>query len=261
MGELRVQVLRELHATPLGGHFGRDKTLALVRSSVWWSGLPTAVEEFVQTCPTCQRVKADHLPPAGLIFPLPVPTRRWGSISLDFLELPTARSGHDLLQVHINLLTGRVWLIPTFKTATAETAARNFVSSVFHDVGVPDVLVSDRDTRFTSAFWTWYMPPWAPLWCSARPITATPRARWSASMVSSPTSCAPSPTRVATTGQFSCRWSNSPSIIRRRLSAPATLPSMPTAASTPAARSPRPRRPTPQDRWATARRLLTSWCA
>ena len=25
--------------------------------------------------------------------------------------------------------------------------------SVFRDVGLPDVLVSDRDTRFTSAFW------------------------------------------------------------------------------------------------------------
>ncbi|MFN9944494.1 MAG: hypothetical protein ACK56I_34005, partial [bacterium] len=78
----------------------------------------------MRTCPTCQRVKADHLPPAGLLYPLPVPTRRGGSISLDFLELPAARSGHDFLQVHIDLLTGRVWLVPTFKTATAEIAAR-----------------------------------------------------------------------------------------------------------------------------------------
>ena len=153
-GGLRTLVLRELHATPLGGHFGRDKTLALARRSVWWPGLSVAVEEYVRTCPTCQRVKADHLPPAGLLFPLPVPTRRGGCISLDFLELPVARSGHDFLQVHIDLLTGRVWLVPTFKTATAETAARNFVASVFRDVGLPDVLVSDRDTRFTSAFWT-----------------------------------------------------------------------------------------------------------
>ncbi len=47
-----------------------------------------------------------------------------------------------------------MWLVPTFKTATAETAARNFVVSVFRDVGLPDLLVLDRDTRFTSAFWT-----------------------------------------------------------------------------------------------------------
>ena len=33
------------------------------------------------------------------------------------------------LQVHIDNLTGRVWLVPTIKTATAETAARSFVAS------------------------------------------------------------------------------------------------------------------------------------
>jgi hypothetical protein len=118
------------------------------------AGLPADVKTYVQSCPTCQRVKADHLRPAGLLFLLPVPTRRGGCISLDFLELPPARSGHDFLQVHIDLLTGSVWLVPTFKTATSATAARTFVSSVFRDVGLPDVLVSDRDTRFTSAFWT-----------------------------------------------------------------------------------------------------------
>jgi len=60
-GELRAQVLRELHATPLGGHFGRDKTLALARRLVWWPGLSAAVEEYVRTCPTCQRV-SPHSP-------------------------------------------------------------------------------------------------------------------------------------------------------------------------------------------------------
>ena len=107
-GGLRLQALQELHSTPSGGHFGRDKTFALARRSVWWPGLSAAVEEYIRTCPTCQRVKADHLPPAGLLSPLPVPTRRGRCISLDFIELPTApsRSGHDFLQGHIDLLTG-----------------------------------------------------------------------------------------------------------------------------------------------------------
>ncbi len=74
---------------------------------------------------------------------------------MDFLELPVARSGHDFLQVHIDLLPGRVWLVPTFMTATPETAARKHVGSVFTDVGLPDGLVSDRDTRSTSAFRVW----------------------------------------------------------------------------------------------------------
>jgi hypothetical protein len=56
--------------------------------------------------------------------------------------------------VHIDLLTGRVWLVPTFKATTSATAARSFVALAFRNVGLPDVLVSDRDMRFTSAFWT-----------------------------------------------------------------------------------------------------------
>ena len=109
----------------------------------------------MRTCPACQRVKADQLPPAGLLYPLPAPTLRGGCFSLDLLELPVAR-GHDFLQVHIrvDLMTGRVWLVPTFEPATAQTEARNLVASVLRDLGLPDVLVSDRDTRFTSAFWT-----------------------------------------------------------------------------------------------------------
>ena len=75
-------------------------------------------------------------------------------IGLDFLEMPIAQSGHDFLQVHIDFLTGRVWLVPTFKSVTSSAAATNFMSSVFRDVGLPDTLVSDRDTRFTSEFWT-----------------------------------------------------------------------------------------------------------
>ena len=58
------------------------------------------------------------------------------------------------MQVHVDLLTGRTWLVPTFKTATAAVAAENFTASVFRDVGLPDVIVSDRDPRFTSEFWT-----------------------------------------------------------------------------------------------------------
>ena len=32
-----------------------------------------------------------------------------------------------------------MWLVPTFKAAIAEETARNFVTSVFRDVRLPDV--------------------------------------------------------------------------------------------------------------------------
>jgi hypothetical protein len=78
--DTRRTVLTELHSTPLGGHFGRDKTLALARRFLWWPGLPAPVDEFIKTCATCQRVKADHQAPAGLLYLPPVLMRRGGCI-------------------------------------------------------------------------------------------------------------------------------------------------------------------------------------
>ena len=115
---LRGRVLEELHATPLGCHFGRDKTMALAWRLVWWPRLAADVTAFIASCPTCQRTKAEHGPQAGLLFPLPVPSRRGCTVFLDFLELPKARSGHNFMQVHVDLLTSRVWLVLTFKSAT-----------------------------------------------------------------------------------------------------------------------------------------------
>ena len=87
-------------------HFGRDKSTALALRSVWWPSLTgkADLDEFIRSCPTCQRVKAEHGPPPGLLYPLPVPTRRGGTIGLDFVEMPRASSGHDFLQVHISRL-------------------------------------------------------------------------------------------------------------------------------------------------------------
>ena len=73
---LRCCVLEELHATPLGSHFSSDKTMALVWRLVWWPCLAADVTAFIASCPPCQRTKTEHGPQAGLLFPLPVPSRR-----------------------------------------------------------------------------------------------------------------------------------------------------------------------------------------
>jgi hypothetical protein len=44
-------------------------------------------------CQVCQRVKAEYGPPTGLLYPLPVPSRRGGTVGLDFLETHDADRG------------------------------------------------------------------------------------------------------------------------------------------------------------------------
>jgi hypothetical protein len=40
---------------------------------------------YVVECDTCQRVKADHIKPAGLLRPLSIPTWKWEDVSIDFI--------------------------------------------------------------------------------------------------------------------------------------------------------------------------------
>ncbi|KAL0462686.1 UNVERIFIED_CONTAM: Transposon Tf2-11 polyprotein [Sesamum latifolium] len=44
------------------------------------------VETYVRTCLICQQDKADHQKKASLLQPLPIPTRPWESVSMDYIS-------------------------------------------------------------------------------------------------------------------------------------------------------------------------------
>jgi hypothetical protein len=46
------------------------------------------------------------------------------------------------------------WLIPTWGTATAEVTAMLFPKHIIYENGIALEIVSDRDSKFTSKFWT-----------------------------------------------------------------------------------------------------------
>lgn len=71
---------------------------------------------------------------------------------MDFItQLPKTKSGHDAILVFVDKLTKMVKLAPTVTQCTSETTAELFVRQVFRYHGVPNVIVSDRDTRFMHA--------------------------------------------------------------------------------------------------------------
>ena len=73
---------------------------------------------------------------------------------MDFIvSLPRTQKGHDAIWVVVDRLTKMARFIATKTTVTAPELAYQFVDELFRFYGLPDI-VSDRDPKFTSDFWT-----------------------------------------------------------------------------------------------------------
>ncbi|CAI7788781.1 unnamed protein product [Closterium sp. NIES-54] len=150
---LRQLLLHEYHDNR--SHFGSDKTYAAISRDYYWPGLSRSVAEYVASCPTCQVNKARTTGPAGLLQPLEIPTAPWTCVSLDFItDLPRTPTGFDSILVVIDKLSKMAHFIPTTGTVTAAETAKLFFTQVVRLHGLPSAIISDRDTRFLSNFWT-----------------------------------------------------------------------------------------------------------
>jgi hypothetical protein len=151
---LRRRLLAESHDTPSAGHRGIHKTVELVLRTFWWPSVHSDVKQYVRSCQVCQRVKASSKRKGGLLQPLPVPERRWESVSMDLVvKLPRTRSGHDSILVFVDRLTKYALFVPVRESLKAKGFAEQFVTHVVSAFGLPNNVVSDRGGHFVNDFW------------------------------------------------------------------------------------------------------------
>ena len=147
-------LLRHFHDNPLAGHLGAQRTLSRIRRAFVWPRMATDVEEYIRSCPSCQTTKPSNQKPAGLLQPHPPPPHLWHTVTLDLItQLPRTKLRHDAIVVFVDHLTKVAHFSATTTTVTAPLLARLFMHEVVRLHGVPRVLLSDRDPRFTGAFW------------------------------------------------------------------------------------------------------------
>ena len=153
-GTLRQDLLEEHHDTLLGGHFGAAKTATALLRHYYWPNAHADVREYVDSCLECKSSKSSNLKQPGLLRSLPIPHRRFEVITMDFISgLPATADGYTDIMVMVDKLTKRVFLAATKSTPDAEEAATLFYNHVIRNQGVPQVIISDRGTQFTSNFW------------------------------------------------------------------------------------------------------------
>jgi hypothetical protein len=72
---------------------------------------------------------------------------------MDFFDLPLSNNGFDCVLVVVDRLSKHAHFLPTRRTATAREVAHLFFREVFRHHGLPESIITDRDTRFLSDFW------------------------------------------------------------------------------------------------------------
>jgi hypothetical protein len=119
-----------------------------------WPGLKKEIAEYIARCMKCQKVKAEHRHPAGLLQPLPIPEWKLDMVTMDFITgLPRTSKQHDSILVVVDKLTKAAHFIPLKTTHRATDVADIFLKEVARLHRIPKTIVSDRDPKFTSNFW------------------------------------------------------------------------------------------------------------
>ena len=113
-----------------------------------------SVSRYVRGCSLCATRKPRNRK-LGLYTPLPVPSRPWESISMDFVGgLPMSKQNHDYLYVVVDRFSKMCILMPCKKQVTAEKMAQMFFQHVWVHFGLPKSIISDRDSQFIGDFWS-----------------------------------------------------------------------------------------------------------
>ena len=115
--------------------------------------MATDIEAFCRWCGKCQTNKTNTLKPQGFLHSLPIPDKPWQSVGMDFMGPLPQSLGNDYLLVIIDRLMLQVHLVPTMTRVTAKEVEWLFLKEIMRFHGVPELIVLDRDTKFTSTFW------------------------------------------------------------------------------------------------------------
>ncbi|GFU28421.1 retrovirus-related Pol polyprotein from transposon 412 [Trichonephila clavipes] len=99
------EVLKELHGSPTGGHFGVMKTLHRVRERFFWGKVRADVEQWCKSCDACAARKGPKIRSRGKLhrYNVGAPFER---IAFDILgPLPRTASGNKYLLVVMDYFT------------------------------------------------------------------------------------------------------------------------------------------------------------
>ena len=108
------------------------------------------INQYVDSCLTCQANKSSRQQLPGHLQPLPIPGKPWDHVTLDMIVKLPKSQGFDSILVVVDQLTKMAHFIPTKEEVTAKDVADLYVQHIFQIHGTPSTWTSDRGPQFAS---------------------------------------------------------------------------------------------------------------
>ena len=135
----RNTTLQVLH----DGHPGITKMKQLARSVVWWPGIDSDIEKMVKSCKTCSVNQKS--PPIAPLHPWEWPRTPWTRLHMDY-------AGPFMGKMFLVIIDAHSKWLEVFPVSSANsTQTTTVLRKVFSTHGIPEIIVSDNGSAFTSS--------------------------------------------------------------------------------------------------------------
>ena len=146
----RMEIIRNLHDSLIGGHKGFHQTYNKIRERYYWKGMQNEIEDFIRTCASCQEQKIHRFKTRTPYCVTDTPLEGFSKVSMDFLGpmRMTPAGNHYLLPIQCHL-TKYFIAIPT-RDMRAITVAEALATHLICQHGAPRAILSDNAKSFIS---------------------------------------------------------------------------------------------------------------
>lgn len=144
------KIIKSFHDAPYAGHLGVNKTKLRIAASYFWKGMRRDIRRYCAACEACcLRKSPKNMAPAPLQVFQEV-TEPFERTAMDIMgPLPVSTAGNRYILMFIDHLTRYAEAI-ALPDQKADTVARAFVERIILRHGVPQQLLTDRGSNFTS---------------------------------------------------------------------------------------------------------------
>ena len=135
----------------MSGHYGKDKTVALIQSKVYFPGFRQKIIDYIKSCAACQHVKCGGKFEKGgeKLKSIPVPRMPWTQLGIDCIRnLPPTDEGYDTIVTAIDH-TSKWPEAKPLKGKFAEGVTEFMYELVCHH-GTAKIHISDQRREFVN---------------------------------------------------------------------------------------------------------------